>query len=145
MLNLDRRGHRYPTFHYEVSREKVREYAEATKVDDPAYRADPATVPSAEMIAPPTFAACLTVARSDLFDDPELGAHPNLVHAGQSFAFHTPIRVGRTLACTPRITEIVDRGRMQLLTLETACVDAETSAPVVTGTMTLAFLDSEDA
>ena len=142
-LNHDRVGHRYSSYAYEVSREKVREYATATGVGEPAYRADPVDVPSHELIAPPAFAACFTVGRLDvLLDDPELGAHPGLVHTQQSFTYHQPIRVGSTLRCTPQITDIAARSRMEALTVSTECVDDATGEPVVTGVSTLVFSSS---
>jgi hypothetical protein len=60
-LNPDRIGHRYPTYHYEVGREKIREYAAATGVHDEIYRSDPLEVPTSELLAPPTFATCFTI------------------------------------------------------------------------------------
>jgi acyl dehydratase len=139
-LNPDRVGHVYPSYRYEVSREKIREYAVATGVTDPVYVADPAEVPLHEVVAPPTFAACFTIGRSRaMFADPDLGAHPNLVHGSQEYVFHRPIHGGDVLECTPRITDIADRGRMELLTYEIDCVDAATSEPVVTARTTLIF------
>lgn len=122
----------------------MREYAVATGVEDPAYTADPSAIPSSELIAPPTFAACFTVGRSDLFDDPELGAHRNLVHGSQSYELHQPIRVGRTLACSPQITGIVDRGRMELLTLQIDCADVATGEPVLTSRGTIIFFNAPE-
>jgi hypothetical protein len=135
-LNVDRIGHGYPSYRYEVSREKVREYAEATGHDAAGYRAE-----QGEVLAPPGFAACFTVTRGgvDLFADAELGAHPNLVHGSQEYVYHRPLRVGDVLECTPRIADIVGRGRMDLLTLEIACADADTGAPVVTSRGVLIF------
>jgi hypothetical protein len=127
-----------------VSREKVREYAVATGVEDPAYTADSAEIPSNELIAPPTFAACFTVGRTDLFDDPELGAHTNLVHGSQSYELHQPIRVGRTLVCSPQVTDIVDRGRMELLTLQIDCADEATGEPVVTSRGMIIFFNAPE-
>ncbi len=128
-------GRTYRAYRYEVSREKVREYALATGAG--AASGD-ATGPTT---APPTFAACFTLMRAGhVFSDPELGASPNLVHGSQAYEFHRPVRVGDVLSCTPRIAAIVNRARMDLLTLEVVCVDAGTGQPVVTGTSTLVFL-----
>ncbi len=86
-----------------------------------------------EVVAPPTFAACFTVTRADaVFNDPELGAHCNLVHGSQDYTFHRPVRVGDVLRCTPAVVGITPRGRMELLTLEIDCADAATGEPVVT-------------
>jgi hypothetical protein len=142
-LNPDRIGHRYPPYHYEVSREKVREYAVATGVRDPVYTADPASVPAEGILAPPTFAACFTIGRDELFGDPELGAHWNLVHGSQSYELLRPLRVGDVLACTPSIVDIVDRRRMELLTFRIDCADARTGEPVLVSTSVIIFFPEE--
>ncbi len=117
----------------------MREYARATGVGGAPVEAE--TGPT---VAPPTFAACFTVGRSDaLFADPELGAHWNLVHGAQEYEFHRPVRVGDVLQCTPRIADLKSRGAMDLLTLEIACVDADTGEPVVTSRGTIVFFDQE--
>lgn len=140
-MNPDRIGHRYAPYTYEVSREKVREYAAATGVADPVYAADARDVPAGEIVAPPTFAACFTVGDSGgaIHGDPELGAHRNLVHGSQEYAFSRPIRVGDVLECTPWIVDINDRGRMELLTLQIDVVDATDGSPVLTSRGTIIF------
>ena len=132
-MNPDRIGHRYPTYRYEVGREKVREYARAVGAGE---------VPdTGAVLAPPAFAACFTLNRlDDVVGDPDLGAHWNLVHASQEYDFHRPVVVGDVLACTPTITDIRDLRRMQRLTLQTDCVDAETGEQVVTSRAEVLFL-----
>lgn len=131
-LNPERVGHRYPSYRYEVSREKVREYAEVTGAG---------MVPEeGEVVAPPTFAACFTVTRgAGWAGDTELGAHPALVHGAQEYEFFRPLRVGDTLVCTPWIADIVSRERTEFLTAQVDCVDAETGEDVVTGRCTIIF------
>jgi acyl dehydratase len=115
-------------------------------VADPAYSADPAEVPSDQLLAPPTFAACFTVGRSaELLADEELGAHPAVVHGGQEYEFHRPIRVGDVLACTPLIADISHRGSNEYLVLEVDCADASSGEPVVTSRGTIVFLGSAPA
>jgi acyl dehydratase len=123
-----------------VSREKVREYALATGHTDGRYTAE-----EGDVLAPPGFAACFTVTRggAGMWTDTELGAHWNLVHGSQEYSYHRPVRVGDVLRCTPHITDIVDRGRMELLTLQVDCVDAATGDPVVTSRGTLIFFHQE--
>jgi hypothetical protein len=108
-------------------------------VTDERYTADPSTVPAEEVVAPPTFAACFTVGRGEMFADPELGAHWNLVHGSQSYDYARPLRAGDLLACTPSIVDIVDRGRMELLTFRIECVDARSGEPVMTSTSVIIF------
>lgn len=139
-MNPDRVGHRYPPYRYEISREKIREYALATGVDDPRCTADPADVALHDIVVPPAFAAAFTLVRADsLLKDPDLGLHWNLVHSAQRFTYHRPLRGGDVLECTPWIVDIVDRGRMELLTYRIDCVDAADGTPVVDSTTTLAL------
>jgi len=136
-LNTDRIGHVYPSYRYEVSREKIREYAMATGVGGPAVDAE-----EGPTVAPPTFAACFTVTRSAaLFADQELGAHFNLVHGAQEYEWHRPVKVGDILRCTPKIADIQAKRNMEFLTLEISCVDAETDEPVVTSRGTIIFFN----
>jgi acyl dehydratase len=127
-----------------VSREKVREYALATGVQDQVYTADARDVRAEDVVAPPTFAACFTVIHggAGMFTDPDLGAHFTLVHGTQEYEFHRPVRVGDVLECTPSIADITTRGRNEFLTLQVDCVDADTQEPVVTSRGTIVFLGS---
>ena len=116
----------------------MREYAQATGVGGEA-----ATAEEGVTLAPPTFAACFTVTRSvEMFLDPDLGAHFNLVHGAQEYEFYRPVRVGDTLVCTPRIADIKAKGNMEFLTLEIECLDADSSEPVITSRGTIIFLGS---
>lgn len=135
-LNAQRVGHRYPPYHYEVGREKIREYAAATGVDGETVDGD------GRLVAPPTFAACFTVIQgaTAALSDPELGAHDNLVHGSQEFTWHRPVRAGDVLACTPSVAAISSRARSEFLTLQVDCVDATSGEPVVTSRETLVLL-----
>jgi hypothetical protein len=110
------------------------------------YQADPGDVPLHDLVAPPTFAACFSVGRTTaLFTDPELGAHWNLVHGSQEFTYHRPIKGGQVLECTPRIVDIAERGRMELLTYDIECVDWTSREPVVTARSVIIFFAQEAA
>jgi hypothetical protein len=118
-LNQDKVGETYPSYTYEVSREKIREYASALGESDPRYFSE-----GDDCVAPPTFAACFTVIKGGekVMTDPELGVHFALVHGSQSYEFgQRPIRPGDVLSCTPRIADISVRGRNELLTIEIDC------------------------
>ncbi len=90
-----------PSRPYEVSREKIREFAEAIGDDTPAYR-DPqaaATLGYADVIAPPTFLIVLAsrVAAQVVFD-PDLGLdYSRVVHGEQRFVHLRPARAGDRL------------------------------------------------
>jgi hypothetical protein len=118
-LNADKVGTEYPPYTYEVSREKIREYAQALGESDPRYFSD-----GDDCVAPPTFAASYTVIKGGAaaFSDPDLGVHPALVHGSQRYVYgDRPVAPGDTLTCTPRIADIQVRGRNELLTVEVDC------------------------
>jgi hypothetical protein len=119
-LNPDRVGHRYPSYQYEISREKVREYALVIGAEDGSCQSDEGDLP-----VPSTFAACFTVSRglAPMLSDDELGAHPSVLHASQEYDFHRPIKVGDVLRCTPWITAIRSRRGLDFLTVQIDCLD----------------------
>lgn len=143
-MNPARAGHVYPTYEYEVSHEKVREYALATRAVGWAAATAPGSGPSNHVVAPLTFAACFA-APAALSADPQLGWHWNLVHAKQEYEFHRVVRVGDVLACTPTITSIISRGRTELLTVEVDCEEAGSHVPVLKSRSTIAFFSEGDA
>lgn len=103
---------------------------------------------TADVVAPPTFAACFTVVRGvDLLcADLELGAGDALVHGSQEYEWHRPLRPGDVLACSPWITDILSRARSEFLTLQIDCVDVASGEPAVTSRGTVVFLaPPEDA
>lgn len=118
-LNRDRIGTTYPPYRYEVSREKIREYAAALGETDPRYFSD-----ADDCVAPPTFAACFTVVKGSqpLMADPGLGTHPALVHGSQRYRFgDRPLRPGDVLTCTPKVADISARGGSEFLSIEVDC------------------------
>jgi hypothetical protein len=139
-LNRDKLGTSYPPYTYEVSREKIREYATALGETDPRYTSD-----GDDCVAPPTFAACFTVVKGGAaaLSDPELGSHPALVHGTQRYVYgDRPLRPGDVLTCTPRIADISARGRNEFLVVEVDCRFAGTEEPAVRSEATIVFLGS---
>ena len=139
-LNRDKVGQAYPTYTYEVSREKIREYAAALGETDPRYFSD-----GDDCIAPPTFAAAFTVVKGGqaAMSDPDLGVHPALVHGSQRFTWgDRPLRPGDVLNCTPRIEAITARGKNEFLTLAIDCRFRDSEDPAVTAEQTIVLLGS---
>jgi hypothetical protein len=138
-LNRDKVGTTYPSYTYEVSREKIREYATALGETDPRYFSD-----GDDCVAPPTFAACFTITKGGaaVFADDELGAHPALVHGSQRYTFgDRPLRPGDVLTCTPRIADMSARGANEFLTIEVVCEDVD-GHHLVTSEATIVLLGS---
>lgn len=145
-LNAAREGHEYEPYIYEVCREKVREYAVATRVGGSAKAPGGGHSPTAAEVrddAPsPTFAACVTGRVIPMVvDDPELDAHWSLLHTGQSFTFHRALRIGDVLRCRPRIAGLASRRAMDILTVHVDVHDERTGEPVLEATSTLVFFD----
>ncbi len=139
-LNHDRIGAEYPTFRYEVAREKIREYATALGETDPRYFSD-----GDDCVAPPTFAACFTLAKGGeaVFRDPDLGTHPTLVHGSQRYVYgERPLRPGDALDCTPRIADITVRGANEFLEIHIDCRFADSGDLAVRSEATIVFLGS---
>jgi acyl dehydratase len=96
-----------PSEPYEVSREKIREFAEAIGDPNPAYRQIEVAkqLGYADVIAPPTFPIALTLRASGVAAfDPEVGIdYSRVVHGDQRFVYSRPVRAGDRLICTVSI------------------------------------------
>ncbi|MCC5949572.1 MAG: MaoC family dehydratase N-terminal domain-containing protein [Nitriliruptoraceae bacterium] len=141
-MALDRTkvGTRYPSYRYEVAREKIHEYALALGETDPRYLSD-----GDDCVAPPTFAASFTIVKGTAaaFADERLGAHPKLVHGSQTYTYgDRPMRPGDVLVCTPRIADISVRGANEFLTVAVDCRFADDDRAAVCSEMTIVFLGS---
>lgn len=115
-------GREYPAYTYEVSREKIREYATALGETDPRYFSD-----GDDCVAPPTFAAAFTITKggAPLFADEELGLHWNLVHGSQRYEWGRHVRPGDVLTCTPRFGGVTVRGGNEFVSMEVECLHAD--------------------
>lgn len=137
-LNTELVGKTYEPYTYEVSREKIREYASALGETDARYFSD-----GDDCVAPPTFAASYTIIKggAQLFADPDLGAHWNLVHGSQRYEFGRPCRPGDVLTCTPKLGGVQVRGRNEFMTVEVDCRFADGERAVLS-TATIVLLGS---
>ncbi|MEU9119852.1 MaoC family dehydratase N-terminal domain-containing protein [Streptomyces sp. NPDC048506] len=104
-------GHVHPpTEIYEVSRAKIREFAEAVGADSPAH-VDPAAARALghpEVIAPATFPFLVVHrASSRVLSGPEWGlADASLVHTAQRIVPSRPVRAGDRLAVTLHVESV---------------------------------------
>jgi len=112
-MNHNLVGKVYPTFRYEVGREKIFEYARATLSTNP-YCTDPEFAAKSHygaVVAPPTFAAvyCHQALRN-VFDDKELAMNiPRIVHGEQNFEFGEVVKSGDTILTTVTISDIIEK------------------------------------
>jgi acyl dehydratase len=138
-------GRVYPPRAYEVSREKIREFADAIGDPDPLY-GDPATARKRrylDVIAPPTF-AMLPVLRG--FDQlvADLGVtFAQVIHVNQRFVHTRPIRAGDQLLTTTILESVRSAAGNDLLGIRCE-ISAESGEPVCTATATLLIRPVDD-
>lgn len=98
--NLVGMHYRYPD-HYEVEREKIREYAVAVKNDDPLFFEESAAAELgySSLVAPLTFVSVFGyTSQLAFFKDAEIGiSDRQIVQVDQEFKFLKPIQVGDKL------------------------------------------------
>ncbi|HET9137930.1 MaoC family dehydratase N-terminal domain-containing protein [Actinophytocola sp.] len=118
---------------YEVSREKIKEFAEAIGEQNPIhFDAEAARAAGhADVLAPPTFLTIVNIRAIDaIISDPELGLdYSRMVHAEQSFSFSRPVRAGDRLTVTARIEDVATRMGNDFLGVR-AEIDTEDGEPV---------------
>lgn len=124
-MNTDLIGKVYPgSGVYEVSREKIRDFALAIGDPNPAYL-DPEAAKALgypDVVAPPTFLTVLgfRFAADGPVADPSLGLnYAMVVHGEQRFVHHRPIHPGDRLVTESRIGDIRAAGRNELLVIAT--------------------------
>jgi acyl dehydratase len=108
---------------YEVSRVKIREFADAIGDPNPLYR-DRAAAQAAgfpDVIAPPTFAIVISVAGSArAVSDPELGInYAMVVHGEQRFEYSRQLLAGDVVTAQATISDIREAGRNTMLSTRT--------------------------
>ncbi|MGX8907450.1 FAS1-like dehydratase domain-containing protein [Streptomyces netropsis] len=129
-----------PTAPYEVSRAKIREFAEAVGDTHPAYT-DPAAARAlghGDVIAPPTFAFTIAHRASDqVVKDPELGLdYSRVVHSDQQFSYTRPVRAGDRISVVTTVESAKSLGGSDILGVRGDLIDADGEL-VVTVRMTI--------
>jgi acyl dehydratase len=121
-LNRDYIGHTFPpTEPYEVSRVKIREFADAIGDANPVYRDREAAKAAghSDVVAPPTFPIVFTMGGAALAGA-DLGVnYAMVVHGEQRFEYTRPVRAGDTVVCQSTINDIRAAGRNELMTIQT--------------------------
>ena len=127
-LNRDFIGRAFPPSEpYEVSRVKIKEFAEAIGDLNPVYR-DPEAAKAAghpDVIAPPTFPIVISLSGADLLD-PELGLNfAMVVHGEQRFEYQRPLRAGDVVVTESKIAGMRSIGRNERLDIQTVITTVE--------------------
>jgi len=139
-LDASQAGYSYPAGEpYLVSREKIREFADAVGAPEAVYR-DVAAAQAAgypDLIAPPTFSA--VVANSvaiAIRDDERLGLDfSRVVHGDQRIVFQRPVFAGDRLVARGTIETILARGGHEFLTYRADVADESGAAVLSVWTM----------
>ena len=120
-INPDLQGRSYPAAEvYDVSREKIREFAKAVKASNPAHF-DVETARAmghSDLVAPPTF-AIIVAQRADaqLVEDPGSGIDfSRVVHADQRFTHHRAIVAGDRLVAELHVDGVRAMGGGAMIT-----------------------------
>jgi acyl dehydratase len=121
-LNRDFIGRSFPPSDpYEVSRVKIREFADAIGDGNPIYRDAEAAKAAGhpDVIAPPTFPIVVSLGNPGLAD-PDLGLnYAMVVHGEQRFEYTRPLRAGDVVTCTSTITDITAIGSHEKMVVVT--------------------------
>ncbi|MFY8050109.1 MAG: FAS1-like dehydratase domain-containing protein [Aquiluna sp.] len=120
MVNLALEGKRYPrTSPYLVGREKLREFAKATMLDEALLGED--------VVAPTTFPVVIQEQSLKLvITDPEAGLDfSRVVHGEQRFVYTRAIVAGDELTSELSVASIKTLGGNQMITFNTEIFDAQ--------------------
>ena len=140
-LDQSFKGRTYPpTWVYEVSREKIKEFADSIGDTNPVYL-DPEAARAAghkDVIAPPTFLMLINLkATNVIIHDPELGLdYGRMVHADQNFRHERPVCAGDRLTVTATVDDITSRLGNDFLSIR-AEINTESGELVCTARATL--------
>ena len=121
-LNRDFLGRAFPPSEpYEVSRVKIKEFADAIGDPNPVYR-DAGAAKAAgypDVIAPPTFPIVISLTSGSL-TDPELGLNwAMVVHGEQRFEYQRPLHAGDVVITEATIGGMRSIGRNERLDIQT--------------------------
>lgn len=127
-LNRDFIGRDFPPSEpYEVSRVKIKEFADAIGDPNPVYRDQEAAKAAGypDVIAPPTFPIVISLTGGAL-NDPELGLDFTMVvHGEQRFEYLRPLRAGDVLITESTVSGIRSIGRNERLDIQTVIKTVE--------------------
>lgn len=146
-VNPETVGRVYGPFEaYEVTRIKIREFADAVDARSGAhfYPEVARAEGYSDVVAPTTFAAVIAQrAEFHVVADEEVGVDfSKVVHADERFTHHRPLVAGDVVQATVTIESITKRAGIAMVTTRAELTD-EDGAPVATVTSTLAV--KEDA
>ncbi len=115
-------GKTYPSYTYDVSKEKIKEYAKAIKNLDPHYVDEDFAKKSkyGAIIAPPTFAVVFGAYLIEpVFLDKELNLNmAMLVHGEQELEFFDVVKAGDSITTSAKISDIKNKEKLDVIAIE---------------------------
>jgi acyl dehydratase len=121
-----------PSDPYQVGREKIREFAAATRAAHPAHHDVEAAkaLGYTDLVAPPTFAVVLAQrVEAQLMGDPAAGIDfSRVVHGEEKFRHHRPIVAGDSLTGILHVESVRERSGVTMLTTRVELADVSGEA-----------------
>lgn len=115
-------GKSYPSYTYDVSKEKIKEYAKAIKNPDPHFLDEEFAKNSkyGTIIAPPTFAVVFGAFLIEpIFMDRELNLNmAMLVHGEQELEFFEVVKAGDSITTGAVISDIQNKEKLDVISVE---------------------------
>jgi acyl dehydratase len=141
-------GRTWPAETYEVSLEKIREFATAVGAEHPVHHDREAARAAGhpDVVAPTTFPVVFTwPATKRVVDDPALGLDfSRVVHRDQAFELTRPLHAGDVVTTVVSVDEVRELAGNDVVTFRCDVTDAD-GAAVLTTTATLVGRAGEDA
>ncbi len=138
-LKTDAIGRQFPAAEYEVCREKIREFANATGEADPVHQDREAAKAAGfrDVVAPPMFCVVYSApAMGPVILDPEIGINlAAMLHGSQEFEWDEPVCSGDVITTTPTVKEIYEKDGKGFYVFESISENQE-GKRVVKGTWT---------
>lgn len=125
-LKTDIRGmhHKYADY-FIIGREKIKEYANAIKSDDPACHDDAAAAElgHAGLVAPLTFASTMAlILQQDFFKVVDVGLETmRIVQVDQKFVFYKPLVAGDKVWCYFDVVSVDERFGADIVVTKNTC------------------------
>ncbi|MFF3574167.1 fused (3R)-hydroxyacyl-ACP dehydratase subunits HadA/HadB [Nocardia jiangxiensis] len=133
--------------HYDVGREKVREFARAVQNNHPAHRFEDeaAKLGHRNILAPPTFAAVIGMTITQALLDSTLTQYDlsQILQTDQLFEIHRPLVVGRCTTSQAKIESIRQVRGNDFVTVRATLIDEDGEVAVVATVTIVARLGQE--
>ncbi|OJU85698.1 MAG: hypothetical protein BGO11_11965 [Solirubrobacterales bacterium 70-9] len=138
-IKTDAVGKSWPSTTYQVSREKIKEYATVLGIENPVHYDVGAAREAGfrDVVAPPMFAVVYAMpSLGPAMFDPEVGINfARLVHGGQTFEWDEPACSGDEITTTATLVSATEKLDNGFYVFETTSVNGA-GAEVVRGTWT---------